>query len=1443
MRGKLLTFLGTLLFTTVTLYGQCAMVETISVCDITVEDGDMDGNPDGIINLFDQYNALPGVTPITPADGMWFDPGFNFALDVVTGDLFTWDLDNASEAIEDYQFEFVAFTSTCPDDILILLNVVIGPYSGDAASTTAGGVNLQVCQVSDADPCGTTTNINLFETLLSNPSPHINGTWSYTGTSPNFIAINSNRFLEVSVPYSPGPPLVDEETFEMVYTVPGISPCAPEQQTFITVSVVREPFAGFANNINICETSLIAGDFDIPIDLTDDAYLVNENIEGIWLDEPTGQISGPGDSVINLSEIYDQLYASNQRFGCQTFEFPYFVESRSTVCPDQTSVVSFTFYEFIRPFTQNTVPEFCVDEPTQGTINLYDLVEFTTENGVLYDYPDDSCTNWEFVSGPSNLGLVSNLGDICSLDGDPNYTSQGTIDLSQITTNEGAGTYVFRFTVDDNYHCATNPEVIHSTPDGCIANNDTEHPCESHSTLITIVVNPINYAGEPTSGLEFCETELTSPFNLIDLLETNGIDDPVYEGPEGIWTDIDTGAIITNPFTLPEITDQQTFNFEYNTTTTAGCTDQSTLSFTVYEQYNAGDDAPLAICPDGGIVDLFDLLTGDPNDNGSWTGPAGYTSATNNAPFDPSVDVEGDYIYTVPDNVLCPGDQATVTVTLAEVFYAGEDTADLEFCTSNITAPIDLITLLDTNGVDIVFVGPEGVWTDIDTGVTITNPFVIPTITGQQTFNFQYNTTTANGCEDQATLMFTIFEQFEAGTDATIEICPDGVSIDLFDSLAGTPDTNGTWTGPGGYTSSTNNAPFDPAINEEGNYIYTVPSNGVCDEAQATVTVMFFDVNYAGEDTTGVEVCESVGSIDLITLLDTNGVDTIFTSGVWTDIDTGVTITNPFVIPTITGQQTFNFQYNTTTANGCEDQATLMFTIFEQFEAGMDATIEICPDGVSIDLFDSLAGTPDTNGTWTGPGGYTSSTNNAPFDPAINEEGNYIYTVPSNGVCDEAQATVTVMFFDVNYAGEDTTGVEVCESVGSIDLITLLDTNGVDTIFTSGVWTDTDTGATITNPFVIPVITGQQAFNFQYDTTTANGCDDQSTLTFTVFESGDAGAGTTIEICVDQGVFNLFDLLSGTPDTDGTWTGPNGYTAAGVNAVLNPATNQSGDYVYEITANGVCPSVSSTITVTVSQLPNVGEDISTFLCPGDYDFDLTTLLDTNVDTGGEFIDLATSVTVPNGIVDVGVLGTGDFTYTYIASNGSCTEDSILISITITAVAPPIVNSTPFCINEGVTLGDLEVANTINFAWYDTINDTVELPLSTVLVNGEDYFVNAIDENGCESERVSFIANILPLSDATCDDGISDGVSDNDDGTNDELELGTLPVAFPNFEIKIFNRYGSIVYEGNQSTPLFNGESNTGITFGNRLPTGVYFYIFDPRDGVTQAFDGNFYLSR
>lgn len=718
---------------------QCNQKETLVICDITQIDFDNNGRFDGIINLNEEYTKLTGKTA---PQGFWFDPEYHFVLNEVSGDVFTWDLRESTTVLptpmgdQPAYYVFELYNDACGSVPAITIQLQIGAFSGYAVPLIDEEVNVQICNVEET-LCTTKTTYDLNQTLRPVPTAHKNGIWSYVGNSPNFKGIIGNRFLSVDIPYDPGNVLEDKETFQLVYTVPGTLPCQSEMKTNVKVSVVRQVFSGSPNKYNICETELVAGDYNNDIDLRGDDYLVKEDIEGVWLyrQDPTGQLSNPGDSKINLKTIYNNLYTQTPRFGCRTYEFSYQVRTRSTVCEDKTSTVGFTFFEYIRPFKQKPqVPEFCVGDESLGFVNLYQYIDFTSENGVLYDYPKSACTDWRLVSGSSALDLKSNNGGCVP---SPEYTSAGTIDLRNIT-NQKAGTYVFEYTVYPTYNCEIEKEgaeKIFNKPDGCTSSENLTHPCGSKSALITIVINPNYYAGEDTTIEDICETEFSDNSgariskDLTSLLKTTSENGTVYSGSAGTWKNADTGATITNPYVLPEISEKQTFNFTYSTLSPNGCTDESKLRFTVFEQYQSGTGTSVNACNNEASFNLFSLLTNNPDTNGTWTGPDGFTSTSQVAILDPATAKDGDYIYEVPANGKCEAKKATVSVKIHKKAFAGHDVA-IAVCQSDKT--IDLKNYLDIKA------EAGGSYVDVNNlGVLNGSVVDVTNLSGVHTFEYQ----------------------------------------------------------------------------------------------------------------------------------------------------------------------------------------------------------------------------------------------------------------------------------------------------------------------------------------------------------------------------------------------------------------------------------------------------------------------------------------------------------------------------------------------------------------------------------------------------------------------------------------------------------------------------------------------------------------------------------
>lgn len=92
--------------------------------------------------------------------------------------------------------------------------------------------------------------------------------------------------------------------------------------------------------------------------------------------------------------------------------------------------------------------------------------------------------------------------------------------------------------------------------------------------------------------------------------------------------------------------------------------------------------------------------------------------------------------------------------------------------------------------------------------------------------------TSASGCKDTATVVVSEDTPVHAGTDSPVALCSGDAPIDLFEALAGIPQTGGTWspTLPGSNI-------LDPATDAPGAYTYTVNGSGACPNDEAVVQV------------------------------------------------------------------------------------------------------------------------------------------------------------------------------------------------------------------------------------------------------------------------------------------------------------------------------------------------------------------------------------------------------------------------------------------------------------------------------------------------------------------------------------------------------------------------------------------------------------------------------
>ncbi|MEO7080135.1 MAG: hypothetical protein ABIY71_01365, partial [Flavobacteriales bacterium] len=451
-----------------------------------------------------------------------------------------------------------------------------------------------------------------------------------------------------------------------------------------------------------------------------------------------------------------------------------------------------------------------------------------------------------------------------------------------------------------------------------------------------------------------------------------------------------------------------------------------------------------------------------------------------------------------------------------------------------------------------------------------------------------------------------------------------GAAVNLFNSLGGTPDTGGTWSGGlvGGM--------YDPAVNAPSTFTYTVTGTSPCGTASATVTVTETGSPNAGTDG-AVTVCSDGSSINLYTELGGSP----DAGGTWSG-----GLVNGVFDPAVNAADTYTYTLSATPP--CTgDQSQVVVTVTPAPNAGMDADLTVCDQGAATSLLAALDGNPDTGGTWSGP----STVVNNQYDPATMTAGPYVYTVTGVSPCGSVSATVTVAETGSPNAGTDG-AVTVCENGTAINLFAHLG----DSPDVGGTWS-----GGLVNGVFDPAVNA--AGTYTYTLSATPPCVDASAEVAVVIEAPhDPGTSALDTLCTGDAPVNLFTLLGGTPDQGGTWNGPSVLS----NGIFDPAISAQGVYTYQFTG-GVCADVSAMVQMTVLSGPNAGQSNAVALCDVGPTVNLFGLLSGNPQQGGTWIGpdgLTTSTSI-----DPATAAQGPYTYT-VDGNASCPDASAVVTLSI-----------------------------------------------------------------------------------------------------------------------------------------------------------------------------------
>ncbi|MBP7808061.1 MAG: gliding motility-associated C-terminal domain-containing protein [Bacteroidia bacterium] len=708
-----------------------------------------------------------------------------------------------------------------------------------------------------------------------------------------------------------------------------------------------------------------------------------------------------------------------------------------------------------------------------------------------------------------------------------------------------------------------------------------------------------------------------------------------------------------------------TTTYSISGTSTAGCVSTRTMQVVVnpLPVPVVGSNSPLCA---GQTLNLTSTGGG----TYSWTGPSAFSSALQN-PTVPSVTSANAGIYTVTVTTLgCTG-VGTVNVVVNTPTSSASNTGP--YCAGQ---TIQLNTPAATS---FTWTGPSAFTSALQ------NP-TIPASTAAMTGVYSVTASTG-GCISTATTLVTVNALPVVAPTNTGPYCP-GNTIQLNVGSS----TSYTWTGPSAFSSNSQNPTQTNAQTTNGG-VYTVSltsAQGCVNSGTTMVVVNPSPVIVIGSNS---PVCINTS----INLTSTGG-----GTYSWTGPNA---FTSALQNPTIPAASVVNAGvYNVTvTTLGCTSTASVNVIVTTPTTSASN-TGPYCA-GTTINLSAPAA----TSYTWSGPGGYTSNSQNATQPSSTPAMSGTYSVIVSIGTC-TASATTNVI---VNALPVPTANSNSPLCAGQT--INLTGAGG-----TTYTWTGPGSFSSNSATPSIPTASVVNGGNYILTVTDANGCTNTAN-TIVVVNALPTIAVTNPTTCVNTTI-----NLTANGGVTYAWTGPGGFTSAAQNPNITGAQlTMSGVYVVTVTdANGCINTANA--NVSVLPLPNPNITSNSPVCAGG----TLNLFGTGgavyAWSGPGYVGAAQNPVINN------VTAVANGVYTLLVSSGTCTA-----STTFTVVINPVpvfsfAGSNVLC--NGQSNGTSTVNVTVgtgpfNYNW-STI-PTQNTQVATNLVAGT-YSCVITDANNCTS---------------------------------------------------------------------------------------------------------------
>ncbi|MBM1106021.1 gliding motility-associated C-terminal domain-containing protein [Aurantibacter crassamenti] len=981
----------------------------------------------------------------------------------------------------------------------------------------------------------------------------------------------------------------------------------------------------------------------------------------------------------------------------------------------------------------------------------------------------------------------------------------------------------------------------------------------------------INGAGNAVTFQDLLETQFRN-INVVPLDDNN---------PEGDETVIMTLVSIDNPPMsngVPLITIDQS----NKTATVTIIDDDCTAGATAPTRNTASSD----LC-DAASLNLNTLITSTPPGTSAlrWSTVAAPTAA-NQLLSNSTVTANGTYYAVYWDNGnTCASPSTAVTVTFNDSPEAGTATAGLSRCNSNAfgTTAINLANAI--TGEDA---GGSWVQTAGATTVNINGSNVVNFNNADaDTYKFRYTVTGAGSCANDSVEATILVEdcnpcagvaQPTLNTATETTFCDD-VTVSLNDFVTN-PQPNLRWSKNSDTSVETSHLSAADIANPNGGVYYGFYWNATDNCAGPTLTINIKEFNTPvitqPEDQ---ERCGAGPVTFTTTITSGNPVINWYTSATSSGVlDTGASFT-----PNVTTSRSFWVE---ATENGCKtERVEVNAVVITQPSAGTPSDASSCNDATfgvtTLNLDGQLVGADA--GQWAvtaQPGGGSLTSGNSQIDFAGQPDGTYVFTYTTTGAVAPCEAESSVVTISVSSCDTDDDGDGL---FGGTEAILGTDPNKIDSD-DDGINDNVEVGDDIQNPLdedsdgIIDALDSNIADSDndgivdQKDPANLNPCL-PNRFNGVCDTDGDGisdldeqtNGSDPDDACDPNETPNCGDPI----DLEILKTVDNENAVLGENVVFTvTVTNLSdrkarsikiGDFIelgFQLNEDEIIASTGAyDLTTSEWDIPELDAGESATLSMevliiegGPYTNTATLLASIPFDEteGNNSATAQVNIDLPEGvdlILEKTALSQNPLinemvVFTIKVTNQSANGDTVN-NIQVEDIIPSGVDShfeyvsheaagSEYDVNTGIwTIESLTIGQSIE------LTITVNVPIEGTFTNMARILRSTPTDANPDNNSMTVTVNVSLPTPAEVG-FLYNQFSPNGDGTNDFLEINLVnfETQLPQtvgYNIQIFNRYGNLVFEGNNMT---TAEVWDGSWKGKDSPEGTYFYIMnvDVSDG-------------